>query len=413
MVRRLGAGLHLAQPHMGALGRLGQDLFEQVLGEEPGAGAGGQVPAVPQQAHTSDVDVPVALHRVLHRGAGLGKGGRVEDDDIVPLPLPLELGQQVEHIGAEEGHPVRKAVEGGVALRLVEGRPGGIHPEDAGRPGDAGVEGEGAGVGEAVQHLCPPAEGLDGQAVELLVEEEAGLLPLGHIDQVADAVFHDLHLGGEFPAEEAVRRRKPLPGPLPGVAALIDAPDCDAVGGEDLQQQVDDGALEPLHPHRGGLQHQHLAELVHHQPGEEVRLAEDEPAAGGVDHPLAVVPGGLHPPPEEGGVDLLVEAPGEHPQPEPGAAVVEPPAEGVAVKVPQGDDVAVRRIPFDPVDLVVVDPGAPGLEGGAGVFFQKGCGQFQWYRSFAGKIRRRTSSRPPRTSPPRRFRRRRAPRRRR
>ena len=42
------------------------------------------------------------------------------------------------------------------------------------------------------------AQALDGQTVVFLIQEEAGLLAVFHIHHVADAVFHNLHLGVKF-----------------------------------------------------------------------------------------------------------------------------------------------------------------------------------------------------------------------
>ena len=59
-------------------------------------------------------------------------------------------------------------------------------------PAPGGVQGKGTGVGEAVQHRPPPGQPRHRQPVVLLVQEEAGFLPVLHVHQIADAVFRDL-----------------------------------------------------------------------------------------------------------------------------------------------------------------------------------------------------------------------------
>ena len=46
-------------------------------------------------------------------------------------------------------------------------------------------------MGEAVKDMTVPCNGSGRQAIELLIEEEACLLPVFHVDRVADAVFHN------------------------------------------------------------------------------------------------------------------------------------------------------------------------------------------------------------------------------
>ena len=62
-----------------------------------------------------------------------------------------------------------------------------------GRTAQRGVQGEGAGVGEAVQHSLARRKTAHRPAVVLLIQEKAGFLAVFYVYQIFDAVFHDLH----------------------------------------------------------------------------------------------------------------------------------------------------------------------------------------------------------------------------
>ena len=229
MVRRLSAVLHLAEALVAAGGRLADGLGEELGVHEVGAGAGGQVASVLHQLQAPHIDLPVALDGVLHGGPGFGEGGGIQNDYVKFFALPLQLREQVKDVGAEKLHPVGEAVEFGVLPGLGHPQLGGVHPQDGGRPGDAGVQGEGAGVGEAVQHFGSPAEALNRQPVVFLVQEEAGFLAVLDVHQIFHPVLLNLNLGVEGLADEALEALHPLLEADFGVAALVDAPDGDAV----------------------------------------------------------------------------------------------------------------------------------------------------------------------------------------
>ena len=217
-------------------------------------------------------------------------------------------------------------------------------------------------MGEAVQHPGAPAEPPHRLAVILLVQEEAGLLAVLHIHEVADPVLHDLHLGVKGSPQEALVPFHPLLEADLGVAALIDAPDGDAVLGQQLLQQLHDGDLEAVDAQSQGLYHQHVGELVHHQPRQEVRLPENQAAAAGVHHLFPVLPGVFQPHEEEILVDLRVRVPGEHPNGKLGAPVQKALAQRPAVLAADPDQAAVLRPRRDIRDLIVIDPGAAFLQ---------------------------------------------------
>ena len=80
-----------------------------------------------------------------------------------------------------------------------------------------------------VQHFGSPAEALNRQPVVFLVQEEAGFLAVLDVHQVFHSVLLNLNLGVERLADEAFEALHPLLEADFGVAALVDAPDGDAV----------------------------------------------------------------------------------------------------------------------------------------------------------------------------------------
>ena len=215
-------------------------------------------------------------------------------------------------------------------------------------------------MGEAVQHPAAAGQGLDGQPVVLLIQEKAGLLPLGHVHLIADAVLHNLHHRIEGVGQEALHPLHALLEAHLGVASLVDAPDGDAVLLQKIHQQRQNGGFQPVDAQGQGLHHQHVGKLVHHQAGEEIGLPEDHPAGGGVHRVLAVLPGGQKIPVDDGpGV------PGQDAHRDGGGPVKEAHPQGVAVVVLDADDAAVGGFAQNLCNLVVVNPGAAGLEGAA------------------------------------------------
>ena len=176
-------------------------------------------------------------------------------------------------------------------------------------------------MGEAVQHLRTGAQRPDGLAVVFLIEEKACFLSFGHVYEISDAVFHNLHLGVKGGGQEAFDPGHSLLLPHFCVRALVNSPNGNAVLRHQFFQGFQNEGLIPIHAQRQRLHHQHVGELVHHQTGQEIRLAENHPAAAGVHHLFPVFPGVLHPHSEKILVDFLIPVPGQHPHPELGAAV--------------------------------------------------------------------------------------------
>ena len=133
-------------------------------------------------------------------------------------------------------------------------------------------------MGEAVQDAGARAEPGDGAPVFLLIQEKAGLLAVFHIDDIADAIFRDRDPGVEGLSDKALKARQTLFFTDLGVAPLIDPPDHDPILRQDLHQGGEQEGLEPVDAQGQGLHDQNILVLVHGQPRQEVRLAEDQAA---------------------------------------------------------------------------------------------------------------------------------------
>ena len=87
MVRCLGAKFHLAEPHVRIAGGLINCFREKLRIHEMRAGAGDEETAVLYKLHTAEIDLAVTADRRLDGSPGLGKSGRVENDDVILLSL--------------------------------------------------------------------------------------------------------------------------------------------------------------------------------------------------------------------------------------------------------------------------------------------------------------------------------------
>ena len=366
------------------MGRVAEHFPEQLLGGEVTARAGGQVSAPGQQPHGPVVDLLISGHGPPGGLAAFGEGGRVQDDEIV-LPL-LQPGQQVEHVGGHAVHHLGQAVARRIFPGTFHGELRHVHGGDVLCPAPGGVQGEGAGMGEAIQHGFAPGQPGHRLTVVLLVQEEAGFLAVFKVHGIADAVFHDVRAG-------EVRQRLPGQGipalalghalllPQGGVVALVYPGDVLSVGPQDPHQLGEDRILHPVQPQAQHLSHQHRTEPVHRQAGKMVRLAEDDPAAGQIlrgHHRFAVVPGVLHPPGPEVRIEPVIGVAGQQPHPDQGAAVVESGAQPAAPAAHHVHQVAVGGAAGDGCDLALIDPGVAAGEG----FLPLGSDGDLWIGSF-------------------------------
>ena len=213
-------------------------------------------------------------------------------------------------------HPVLQVIAHRIGPGLLHRVGGDIQSRHLGCSGIAGIQGKGSHMGKAVQHPLSMAESLHGQTVELLIQEKAGLLAFGNIDQIADAVLCDLHIRVKLRPDEAFMGLHALFLPDRRLRALIDAPDLYPVFRQGCLQLVQNHELQAVDAQRQGFHHQDILILIHHQARQPVCLPEDHPAGGGVDDLLSVIPGISYPLSDKLFIDGLFPAAGKHPDPD-------------------------------------------------------------------------------------------------
>ena len=307
MVTALRARFDLPQLDARVRGGGAQHSLKAFGGHEVAARRGRKVAAARQQAHRAQVDLLVPLFGVVRRAARLCERRGIEDDEVIGLFVRgLELREQVEDVGGEKVHFVLKAVARRVRARHFDGALGHVHRRHVLCAAFSGVERERARVREAVEHALAVREVRDGEAIELLVEEKARLLPVFDIHTVENAVlanFSDGALGRFFAGEgkPTLVLRQALLFAKHDIVALKKAVDRLAVLLQHLDNEGEEHVLDLFHAERERLRDEKIFKPVDRQAGEGVRLAEDQAAAAGlpVHDRLAVVPGVAYAPPPE------------------------------------------------------------------------------------------------------------------
>ena len=201
VVSALLSHFNLPQLDAGVLGGAVEHLDEKLLRGEVRTGAGGKISAARQQLHGAIVDLLIAGHGFGNGLAALGKGRRIENDEVIAAGLLFQLRQQLEHVGAYAFHYIIQAVAAGVFAGAFHGEIADVHRCHMLGTALGGIEGEGTGVSKAIQHCFALRQLADGKTVIFLVEEKASLLSVNEIYRIDDAVFGDIHsgdIGGGF-----------------------------------------------------------------------------------------------------------------------------------------------------------------------------------------------------------------------
>ena len=286
MVGRLLARLNLAQRNACILGSVVQHLLEIGVCHKVGAGAGGKIPATGQQLHCLGVDLAVAADGVLERVAALGERGRVKDDEIVIAgnDLVCHVGQKLKYVGTNKVHFALKTVVLRIFARHVDGVLRNIHSRDVRSTCDSGVERKGTGMRKAIQHSFALGNCVYGCAIVFLIQEKACFLPTDDVHVVHNAVFGNLGktrivaLGAQ-PLKPTGIFLHALLLADGNVVSLVHTVDAFAHVAQDLHKVGNQGVLDALDPQRKCLYYKEIIKSVHGQPGEGVRLPEDQSAA--------------------------------------------------------------------------------------------------------------------------------------
>ena len=252
--------------------------------------------------------------------AALGEGRGIQDDEIEGmLLLFLQLREIFEHIGLYGLDLFSKSIEGEILPGPFQGFSGNIHRRHAGSASPGRIEGKGAGMGEAVQHVFPSTDPGNRQPVVFLVQEEPGLLAIHHVHPVLEAVFRDdghqipFRQGAAGDIRDALAFRQAFQLPDLHIVPFVDALHLFPHIPEQLQEQGEEQLFPLFHAQRKDLGHQYIIEPVHGEPREPICFPEDQPAGLEIfsrHHGLPVVQGILEPPFEEGFVELVIGVPG-------------------------------------------------------------------------------------------------------
>ena len=326
-------------------------------------GAGTQIAAVLYQIHAPAVDLFIALGGIFHGIPRFCEGRGIQDHHVELPALPFQLRQQFKHIRARKCHPVRQAVEGRIFRGLIHTQLGSVHTQHTPCSCQSRIQRKGTRMGKAVQHRLILTERCRRPPVVFLIQEKSGLLAFLYVHIIAHTIFLYFHLGIECRADKALHPLHALLGTHLGVAALIDAPDGDAVLRQHFDQCLYQEFLPPVNAQRQRLYHDHIRKLVRHETRQEICLPKDQAAAVGVHHGLAVFPAVPHPLLHKAFRDLMLLFPGKHPDADLGIHVDEPITKKIAVKIFHGYNVSIFKGTVHPCDLVVIDPQAPCFQG--------------------------------------------------
>ena len=228
---------------------------------------------------------------------------------------------------------------------------------------------------EAVEHAQTRRNAADRLPVILLIEEKPRLLSVDVIHVVADAVFRDLRMSGKLGRKSASRIEalalfQSLALSQSGLVSLIERTDRLTVLAQQPHERIEEHLLALLHAEREHLRHENVREAIHREPGEHVRLAEDQPAATVVRaHDLpAVVQRIAKAPLEKRCVKAVVGIARDDPYADLAVAVIEAGAEVLALIGKHIHKRAVRNVCICARDLALEHPRVSAAQGALALF---------------------------------------------
>ena len=217
------------------------------------------------------------------------------------------------------------------------------------------VDGKAARMAAQVQHRPPGGIWPQMAAVFLLVEEVAGLLAVFDVYGHEGVVLTDDELRRDSAVDAALALLHALLFAHGKVVALINA-----LRPEHLGQNGENIIPHALHTERDDLERQAVAEFVHRQTGQAIRLAENDAACVRKAQRLPVFPCRTDAALPEGAVDGLAALVRDEPHRDLGAAVEKARALIAHAAVEHLDKAAVLAGVVRPVDFIVIDPAAAG-----------------------------------------------------
>ncbi len=354
-------------------GAADQDVLQVVLGQVHRAGGADQDAVLAQQAHGLFVETAVGGLAVLQVLLALDEGRRVGDHHVEAFVGGLQFAQGLEHVALDAGDLLRYAVQRRVALDAVEGEGGRVHAHHFAGAEGGGLDAPATDIAEQVEDPLALHVGRQARAVHAVVVEPAGLLPGQHRRLELHAVLFQRDPLRHFAVGVGHVALQAL-----GVArAGVVLPEHGG-GLEHLQQGSEHLVLAQFHGRGRQLHHQHVAEAIDHQAGQQVGIAVDQPVERLVEKPLAQAEGDVDAMNQQRFVENVLGITGNEAAADQIVRAQRDDAQRLAVGhfqhrlVAGGEGIQRRR---GDIHLVAVDPQVAGAQAALGVGFETQAGQ--------------------------------------
>lgn len=189
MIESLREGTDLAEGFFGIHGRFVDDVDEHFAADVVGATEGGEDAIVLEQFEGAKMDLLVPAQGVLHATLGLCKRRWIEDDEIVGGAGGFAIFEKIKHVGFDGLNG--EVIGGGIAAHQFDGLAADIHGRDFFGSAFGASEGEGALIGETVQHRASFCVLGDFSVIRDLVQIESCFLSMEEIHGEGHAITMD------------------------------------------------------------------------------------------------------------------------------------------------------------------------------------------------------------------------------
>lgn len=223
-----------------------------------------------------DIQPSIAAETIAQSLTVLGKGRRVEDDEVVGVVVLIEIFESI--LGVSLMAAVTGEVEVDIGTCELNGFGRAVDGVDETCPATESIDGEPTGIAEHIQNGTAVSIVLEQGPVLALVDEEPCLLTLEPVDVELQSVLNGYVILGRAVDEAVFLTEIGLEGQC-RLTFIIN-------GMKIIAHNIDKGFGNSLttdvHPHAVSLHHGGIAIDIDYQSGEIVTLAMNE-AVGGVD----------------------------------------------------------------------------------------------------------------------------------
>ena len=170
------------------------------------------------------------------------------------------------------------------------------------------------------------------------------------------------------------------------VTSFINPADVYAILFQNLSKRLQNYRLQQIGSESQRFYNQNILIFINGKSGQQIRVSEDNPAAGSVNDMTAVIPGVPDALFQENWRDILCLFPGQYADSDFRAGVDKAISQKKTVKIADGKNIPILKIPIDRSNLVIIDPETSCLQNAALTFSESGGGRY-------GQIFRRRSVR--------------------